>query len=191
MWDMRWCALAGVVVLAASACDATLGSRGAGDVDARAPDDGATTDMQGTIDARPCEGGDAAMVAPDGSCLVHVTAPVTYLEARAACAAMGAHLAYLKTAALDMFAQSFVGTVDTWIGGNDLAIEGTFEWDDGTAFAYTAWAEGEPNNGGEDSTYQEDCVIIAGSRPTKLWDDRPCDASEVPTSGNFAYLCQY
>src|SRR5690606_2632428 len=127
MWDMRWCALASVV-LAASACDATLGSPGSGGADARAPADGPAADTQSPdapSDEQPCEGGGAAMVAPDGSCLVHVIAPVTYLEARAACAAMNAHLAYLKTAALDTFAQNFVGNIDTWIGGNDLAVEGS------------------------------------------------------------------
>jgi hypothetical protein len=179
------------VVLAASACEASLGGGGddgmrdASVVDTRPID--APTDM--SIDARPCMGGDSAAVAPDGSCLVHVTSSVTFQQARAACTAMTAHLAYLKTAQLDTFAQSFVGNVDTWIGGDDLAMEGDFRWGDGTAFVYTAWATGEPNNGGDG--YQEDCVIIAGARAGKLWDDRPCDPSEVPSSGSFAYLCQY
>mgnify|MGYP006213002293 CR=1 FL=1 len=76
-----------------------------------------------------------------------------------------------------------------WIGGNDLATEATFVWDDNTAFVYTSWGDGEPNNANDN--FQEDCVIIAGARLEKKWDDRPCDASEVPTSGTFAYLCQY
>jgi len=142
-------------------------------------------------DARPCMGGTMAQVAPDGSCLVFVSTPTTYVNAQAACMAMNAHLAYLKTAPLDTFAEQFIGTANTWIGATDTAIEMTFVWDDGTPLSFTNWGTNEPNNGGTGSTYQEDCVIIAGMKTAKQWDDRPCDASEVPTSGNFAYLCQY
>lgn len=142
------------------------------------------------IDARPCAGGDSAQVGPDGSCFVLFTTPVTYIAARQACMAMSAHLAYLKDATIDTFAEQLVGTNDTWIGGNDLTTESSFQWDDGTAFAFTAWGDGEPNNGNNDG-YQEDCVLIAGARTGKKWDDRPCDASEVPNSGKFAYLCNY
>lgn len=179
------------VVALAAGCDASLGGSGTGGmvdggggnrgIDARPADS--------SIDARPCAGGNAAAVAPDGSCLVHFTAPATYASAKAGCQSIGGHLAYLKTAQLDTFAEQFIGNVDTWIGGSDTVTEGSFAWDDGTAFAFTAWGPGEPNGGG--GTYQEDCVLIAGARAGKLWDDRPCDASEVPTSGNFAYLCQY
>ena len=62
-------------------------------------------------------------------------------------------------------------------------------WDDGTPLGYSNWHTGEPNNGGSGATYQEDCTIIAGARVGAQWDDRPCDASEVPNSGTFAYLC--
>lgn len=131
------------------------------------------------------------MVAPDGSCFVFVNTPVTYLAAKQACMNMNAHLAYLKTAALDTAAEAFVGTANTWIGASDLATEGTFVWDDGSALTFTNWHAGEPNSGGTGATYQEDCVIIAGARVDKQWDDRPCDASEVAASGMFAYLCHY
>ncbi len=151
--------------------------------DSRPPGDAA-------IDARPCAGGNAAQVGPDGSCFVHVTTPVTYIAARQGCMAMNAHLAYLKDASLDTFAEQFVGTTNTWIGGNDLVTENAFQWDDGTAFQFTAWGTGEPNNGNNNG-YQEDCVIIAGAKVGKRWDDRPCDASEFPNSGMFAYLCNY
>ncbi len=185
--------LAFALVLAAAGCDASLGGDGSGG-DA-AISDGTRVDSSvadAATDARVCGGGTAAL-APDGSCLVHVTTPATYAAAKSACMTMmpGGHLAWLKTAQLDTFAESFIGTVDTWIGGNDLVTEGTFQWDDGTAFAFTNWHTGEPNNGGTGATYQEDCVIVAGSRVGKQWDDRPCDAIEVPTSGMFAYLCQY
>jgi hypothetical protein len=172
-------------------CDARLGP-GTEQADANLVDAKQFTDAAiAPIDARPCSGGTMAQVGPDGSCFVFVATPRTYVQAAAACTAMTAHLAYLKTAALDTFAEQLVGTTNTWIGLSDRATEGTFVWDDGSALAFSNWAAGEPNSGGLDATYQEDCAIIAGARPTKQWDDRPCDASEVATSGSFAYLCQY
>jgi Lectin C-type domain len=179
------------LVLAMVACDASLGPDNTSQdativVDGRSVD---ATPIDASVDARPCTGGTVAATAPDGSCLVHVTSPVTYAGAKVACSQMGAHLALLKTSQLDTFAEALIGTFDTWIGGSDAVTEGTFLWDDGTAFSFTNWHTGEPNNGGGGG--EEDCVIIAGQRVGKQWDDRPCDSSEVPTSGTFAFLCQY
>ena len=130
-----------------------------------------------------------ASVAPDGSCLVFITTPMTYVQARAACTAMTAHLAYLKTAEIDTFAEQFIGTTDTWIGGTDLVTEGTFVWDDGSPRVFDNFAATEPNSGG--GSYEEDCVLIAGARVTKQWDDRPCDPAALPGFGLYAYLCQF
>lgn len=120
-------------VLAAmlAACGAQLGPGGGGSdqpldaaaIDAASPD--------APIDARACAGGDAHMVGPQGECLVMFTTPATYVAAKAACAAIDAHLAYLKDAALDAVAETFVGSADTFIGLSDLATEGQFLWDDG------------------------------------------------------------
>lgn len=180
-----------LALLLLASCGAELGGDGtqvgSEIVDANVQRDAAVM----TPDARPCTGGTASMTAPDGSCFVFVNTPVTYAAAKLACANMNAQLAYLKSAALDTAAEAFVGTANTWIGASDLATEGTFVWDDGSALVFTNWHAGEPNSGGTGATYQEDCVIIAGARVDKQWDDRPCDASEVANSGMFAYLCQY
>jgi hypothetical protein len=188
------CRLAFALLAVVAGCDASLGSgplvqQDAAVIDASRIDTPVTPDA--TPDARECTGGNAAALAPDGSCLVHVTTAATYVNAKTGCAALGngAHLAYLKGAALDTFAEAFIGTVDTWIGGNDMVTEMSFVWEDGTPFTFTNWATNEPNNA--NNNFQEDCVIIAGARVDKKWDDRPCDSTEVATSGSFAYLCQY
>jgi hypothetical protein len=183
---------AALAVLVAAGCQATLGP-GEDDTEVTVPDAQVPRDapikIDAPLDARPCEGGTMASVAPDGSCLVFITTPRTYVQAKTACAAMNAHLAYLKTAAVDTFAEQFVGTTDTWIGANDQVTEGTFLWEDGSALVFTNWADGEPNNAGDDrAVFLE---RIAGARAGKKWDDRPCDPSQVATSGNFASLCQY
>ena len=181
---------AAIVVLLVAGCNAQLGA-GGDDMPAITSDAKVWRDAgpDSPVDARPCMGGTKAQVAPDGSCFVFVSTPKTYVDAQAACVAMAGHLAYLKSATLDAFAETFVGTTNTWIGLSDRATEGTFIWDDGSALAFTSWGAMEPNNGG--NMYQEDCGLLAGAKLDKGWDDRPCDATEVPTSGNFAYLCQY
>ena len=140
-------------------------------------------------DARACAGGDAAMTAPDGSCFVLFTTPTSYGDAQASCASLSAHLAFLKTAELDTAAEAFVGTNDTFIGFSDQAAEGSFVWDDGSPHVFDNFASTEPNSGG--GSYEEDCVLIAGVRPTKQWDDRPCDPAALPGFGLYAYLCQF
>ncbi len=35
-----------------------------------------------------------------------------------------------------------------WLGGNDIASEGIWEWANGEAWGYTNWHSGEPNNFG-------------------------------------------
>lgn len=55
-----------------------------------------------------------------------------------------------------------------WIGLNDEAVEGVFEWYDQSPVTFTNWAPGEPNNLGGN----EDCVQIY---PDGLWNDLPCN----------------
>ena len=180
------------VLLVLGACDARLHQGGPAHVDA--PDRPIDARMNVIIDAAPdaraCDGGDAHMTAPDGSCLVLFRTAVVYAQAKTGCDAIHAHLALLKTAALDAAAEPFVGATDTYIGGTDLAVEGSFVWDDATPFQFTNWHTGEPNNGGG-SGIQEDCAIIAGARTGAQWDDRPCDQSQTTTAGKYAYLCQF
>jgi|SRR6185503_821940 len=136
------------------------------------------------IDARACTEGDARMVAPDGSCLFLLTAPKNFADAKAACIALGSHLAILNTAALDAVGEPLVGNRDTFIGLSDEVVESAFVWVDGTPLVFSNWETGEPNNGNGNN---EDCAIIAGSRAEKKWDDRPCAGS----SGTYAVLCQH
>lgn len=180
--------------LLVAACGVALGP-GAGcgvklDGGGAAADAGADArPVDAPIDARPCTGGSQTMTAPDGSCFVFITTPVTFVDAQAACTQLNAHLAILPTAAMDDAAEAFVGLNDTYIGLTDLATEGTFVWSDGSALVFNAWEPNEPSNGA--GVYQEDCAIIAGARLGKKWDDRPC--APVPNVGGGLYstLCQF
>jgi hypothetical protein len=37
--------------------------------------------------------------------------------------------------------------------------------------------------------FQEDCIVIQGQL-AGVWDDKPCDSSEVPTSGKYQFVCE-
>jgi hypothetical protein len=137
------------------------------------------------VDARPCTGTSG----PGGVCFVLVAGPATWADAKAACVAMSAQLAILDSAAKDSVAEAMLA-VDTFIGGTDAVTEGTFLWVDGTPVGFTNWHTGEPNNGA--GAYQEDCIVVAGARVGKGWDDRPCaPETGALTAGKYAYLCEY
>lgn len=150
--------------------------------------DAAPADM--AIDARPCTGGQARGTDPStGSCFVYFTAPLVYAQAEAACTAIAAKLAVIKSAQTNAFVLGLVGAADAFIGATDRTTEGTFLWLDNAADplngGFTNWRAGEPNNGG---TNGEDCAIIEGAR-MGTWDDRPCVVTG--TAGAYAYVCQY
>ncbi|MGB3591833.1 MAG: LamG-like jellyroll fold domain-containing protein [Nonlabens sp.] len=73
-------------------------------------------------------------------------------------ATMGGYLAKIESAGENEFIRQQLartsGSQYAYIGANDIAAEGTFVWQDGTALIYNSWAAGEPNNanGGEDVT---------------------------------------
>ena len=81
---------------------------------------------------------------------------------------------------LAMIAAVYSGSlfVYTWIGFNDMDVDGTFEWIDGTrndVYNYTNWASGEPNNVGGN----EDCgqIWYNGNNKFGTWNDESCGST--------------
>lgn len=62
----------------------------------------------------------------------------------------------------------YSGELNFYIGINDLATEGTFQYATGGDLNYTNWSNGEPNNSGN-----EDCVQTRWDHGTK-WNDISC-----------------
>ena len=55
-----------------------------------------------------------------------------------------------------------------WIGGNDIAAEGTWVWEDGEIWGgFTAWNDGEPNGG-----VSEQCIALLYYK--NAWNDVSC-----------------
>jgi len=138
----------------------------------------------------PCTGGDARATAPDASCLVLFTGTYAWMDAQAACSAIGAHLAILRSATMDHAAEQLVGAIDAFIGLTDQVSEGTFLWADGSPVSFTNWRAGEPSEGDGGGGYSEDCAVIAGTRSGGGWEDRPCAPIPGIGGGNYAALCQ-
>lgn len=74
----------------------------------------------------------------------------------------------------------------TWIGLNDLEMEGQYKWSDGTPYDFDAWAGGQPNNWAgcwlgecpQNCVAIEDPMIGFGG-----WNDFECDKE-------YRYICQ-
>jgi hypothetical protein len=95
----------------------------------------------------------------------------TWEDARAACRAWGAELAWFDglpdQESLRETALRYVPGVEGWIGLSDREEEGRFVWTDGRAPADAPWAAGQPNDG----YGRQDCVRLLEDG---TWNDVDC-----------------
>jgi hypothetical protein len=179
----------GAVLLLASACSAKLLPPDQLSLDAAPHDTDRALDTAVTIDtppdARPCTGGDVSMMDATGTCWLYFhTTPLNWADAKTACENVPSTFAKVLSADEQTFAAALVGAEDAWIGGGDMATEGTYVWYDNTPITPTFWHAGEPNNGGGGG--DEDCIVLNGVRDGK-WDDRACTGA----SGMYGYVCRF
>jgi hypothetical protein len=111
-------------------------------------------------------------VNPNNGRTYHLLSPSPWLEAETVAVALGGHLATVDDAIENEWIRSTwqnfpAAPRHLWIGLNDIAVEGTYEWIDGTPVSYLTWNAGEPNNGagGEDYT----CMVKDSL--TGAWND--------------------
>jgi hypothetical protein len=91
-----------------------------------------------------------------GQPFYRLTEPMSWQDAEQQAVAWGGHLATLNDAAEEAALRERFGTLEYfWIGFNDIATEGSFEWVSGEPITYTNWCSGEPNNFND-----EDAAII-------------------------------
>ena len=116
----------------------------------------------------------------NGNAYQYVAGTITWDAAKAAAEAMtfngaSGHLVTLHSAEETAFINPLYSSdpnttvFGPWIGLNDIASEGNYEWVTGEAVTYTFWAAGEPNNSGD-----EDAVHLWGAtsgRPLGSWND--------------------
>ncbi len=102
---------------------------------------------------------DVFLGALDGKSFYLTSAFGSALSQEAYAVGRGGHLASIHSLAEQTLVSAGVranatgGSSLAWIGFTDQAVEGTFQWFDGSAVDYTFWSGGEPNDlGGEDYT---------------------------------------
>jgi hypothetical protein len=111
----------------------------------------------------------------------------TWTNAEAYCETYGYNLTSLASAAENTWVDGRADTYSTekwWMGFNDVAVEGTFVWPDGSSNLFTSWHTGEPNNTGVGG---EDCGQF-NRWADETWNDEPCDD---PVGHSFRYICEY
>lgn len=135
--------------------------------------------------------GDAMPYSGTGHWYKYVAGPVNWDAAQTAASGSTyfgrvGYLATITSAGENAFANTKLGAGNTWLGGSDSALEGTWKWvtgpENGTTFcvggggncvpsggAYTNWNGGEPNSSGN-------CLLFYGSA-TGVWDDTVCTAT--------------
>ena len=119
--------------------------------------DGLDNDQDGTVDEGVCACQTIGMTR-----FTRCNTRVTRAQADAACRlrnqTLATHVTPSDLASLAL-APGILNTL--WVGLTDVATEGTFLWDDGTAMTMTEnqlWSMGEPND-----LRGEDCVVIGSS----------------------------
>ncbi|XP_055525940.1 C-type lectin 37Da-like [Wyeomyia smithii] len=102
------------------------------------------------------------------------------------CNSIGMRLVTIQSQAKNDAIAAFVKTTDKfndvnsefWIGGSDLAEEGTFTWmNTGQLVKYVNWSPNEPNNAFE----SEDCmelVYIPRFEQVWSWNDNNCETKK-------------
>jgi hypothetical protein len=103
-------------------------------------------------------------------------------SAEAACIALGPlwHLATISSKAENDFVYGLTDPANqfVWIGLNDKAVEGQYQWLDGEPTTYLNWRFGEPNN-----DHDEDCAYMQSDG----WNDAICSKLDTRSS----YVCEH
>jgi len=90
-----------------------------------------------------------------------LTEPLSWPNAEAQAVAWGGHLVTINDAAEELWLISTFGASECfYIGLNDIAIEGVWEWVSDEPVTYTNWCPGEPNNCGSPGCTPEDVAVI-------------------------------
>ena len=120
----------------------------------------------------------------------YIAAPsITWDDALTAATGMGAgwNLASITSGGENTFLIGLLGPAvgernHVWIGGNDVAVEGTYVWSNGDAFGYSDWhtiLANEPNNNGGPGSGPEDYIAFDERSGTWAWNDVDLDGYQV------------
>ncbi len=126
-----------------------------------------------TNESTPVIAGFTALGFFEGSRFYISDANFTGSNAFADAIAKGGFVATVDNATENQFlgtAMNNVGVGTAFIGFNDVAVEGAFEWQSGSPSTFTSWEVGEPNNAGDEDYTR---FVFTG-----FWFDVPDGATE-------------
>jgi cysteine-rich repeat protein len=105
-------------------------------------------------------------------CYLYFGYGASWDAAQSTCAAIGAgfSLVSVGSAAENFAVAGYVQGTKTWLGFNDIAVEGSFVWANGDPVSYVHWSPGEPN----DYANSEDCADFETST---YWNDSTCSST--------------
>jgi len=118
-------------------------------------------DPEGTLEIDPATGN-----------RYFLTPPGTWEECQAFAEYWGGNLTTIDSAQQEQWLQQQYGNNESfWLGFNDIAQEGSWEWVSGDAVTYTNWAPGEPND------YLGEDAAAMNSNPGGQWNDLSLNGS--------------
>ena len=123
---------------------------------------------------------------------------MTWPEAARYCKSLGGYLAVITSAEEQSVVQNLVysrGTRNSYWMGAHRDSKGIFRWIDGSPFAYTHWAYGQPDNPREDAL-----MMYRGRNPyspnnlgewNDLASDGTCKNEPFFGTSNFGFICEW
>ncbi|XP_060084594.1 perlucin-like [Ylistrum balloti] len=122
-----------------------------------------------------------------GSCYKGVKVAATWPEALAYCEVFGAELAIITSQEEQTAIEGYLGSLNDpeygsdkyhqyWFGANDIITEGDWKWAvTAKSLNYTNWHNGHPDNGGDDSDYDEEHCAEMSQKNNWQWNDNGCE----------------
>ncbi len=164
------------------------------------PNDGEAdgAEASDTVSVVPIACSDITSLTSGGSTYHFCAEAMTGSEALAVCEDAGLHLADLETSTenstVEATADSLTvadatnGEQHWWFGINDLDVEGTWVWSDGSTPSATNWADGALADLAGDSS--RDCAVMvtevgSANFPDGSWVPKHCDSG-----GSFGFVCE-
>ena len=115
-----------------------------------------------------CDGCDFAIWDQEPDTVYARCSSGSWFAARGHCQSLGGDLATLKSGAENAFAHAMLNNESAWMGLEDQAVEGDFNWVDGTDLGWSNWDTFQPDNA---ILGNEDCAEM---RTNSKWNDLPC-----------------
>ena len=117
-----------------------------------------------------------------GHTFKYYSSAVTWANAKAACEALGGHLATSTSAGKNAFLHSIISN-NVWLGGIRDGIGSTWEWVTGETWSYTNWNPiwNEPNNTNEAQAYVE----------LYYTDENPATWNDAIAKNTYCYICEW